>query len=269
VPYLIPETDTEWRAIAAIASVYYFSRVHEILMTPRKFDSLSLIYRLMHVQLAFHHVDTFRDKPLAKSRAALLKHVPKLLAASLGLVVSRYVGSTQGPPLLLHALAGAIHIFSALQMFGSVLSVLYLAVARIEVPELMQNPQNAQTLQDFWAKRWNSVVQQSLYFYIYSPLQRSGVNKSICVISTFSFSGLLHAYAMWAAGSDLLSCCSVAGYFVVQAILLLVEGFLLLMLPTNCTSSLTGSILLKLWTFSCILLPLPLATEPIFDMLSQ
>jgi len=129
VPFMIARAETVWRAVAAVASIYYFSRLYEVVTNGSHFAEVPLVFRLLHVQGSFHHVDTYRCKPRLKSRTEFVAFIPNLMGAALGLLVSQHLSDSKSS--IIRTLAVAGHIYSALQMFGSVLSVLFVVFARI------------------------------------------------------------------------------------------------------------------------------------------
>lgn len=210
----------------------------------------------------------FRRAPLASSRARAASHLPRLALAGLCLWVSGQLWAIGQQSRAVRALAGALHVLGSMEMFGAALSCVFVLVGRIELPDLMDRPERSSSLREFWGNRWNCVVQQSLHYYVYQPLKQRGCGKPACALATFAASGLLHSYPMWVAGLDWWACLSMMSYFLAQAGLLMLETRLF---PAGTQSgkqpSLGSSLVARrIWVFSCLIGPLTLAVEPVYNL---
>ena len=101
-----------------------------------------------------------------------------------------------------------------------------------KLPRIMHEPEKSQSLRDFWGRRWNRMVADTLKRELYGRLAGCGFGFATSSTLTFAASAALHCYPLLVAcavhADDLLGrcigrCFSVCLFFVVHAILLLVE----------------------------------------------
>ena len=145
-------------------------------------------------------------------------------------------------------------------MTNSNLELTFLLWGEIRLPMLMLRPELAVSMKDFWGKRWDVVVQQYLARYVFIPLSEAKVSRPKCVVATFAASGLLHTYPLFIAGLPMQSAASMMSYFLVQAMLLLVEHHVLRVRDWQ------SELQQRAWTISGVLLPAPLLLEPVYAM---
>jgi len=107
---------------------------------------------------------------------------------------------------------------SSLYIFGYVLQLYHLPF-RIQLPKLMNQPEESLSLREFWGFRWDTVVQQILKNYVFQPLTERGVNQSIASVATFVASGMLHVYPLWVAGLSFYDAFAMMSYFMSQVII--------------------------------------------------
>ena len=50
---------------------------------------------------------------------------------------------------------------------------------------------------DFWGRRWNTMMNQTLHTGVYGPLKGAGYNTTVSILAAFLVSGLVHDYC-WA-----------------------------------------------------------------------
>lgn len=142
-------------------------------------------------------------------------------------------------------LAGVLAILTAVHLgysdvLGSILRLMGFRVTR-----LFQSPLQSTSLRDFWSKRWNRPFVE-MNRLLFQPLLPASLSKESSILALFLLSGILHELALslppgagW--GGPLL-------YFSVQGVAMLAEH----------RFGLQHHKLRRLWTWSVILLPLPL-----------
>ncbi len=92
------------------------------------------------------------------------------------------------------------------------------------VEGLQDHPLLSASLAEFWARRWNRMVQGNLRRGFYQPHARS--RPQLGLLAAFTASGVLHVMAVVGAGPpDLIAlpCVSVMGFFLLHAGLVLAE----------------------------------------------
>ena len=121
----------------------------------------------------------------------------------------------------------------------------------VEVPAVQNAPLVSRTLVEFWSVRWNRTVRSWLRRHVFMPVaRRAGVAAG--VLATFVASAVLH---FWIAltNAGLLGALSMASFFVVHGVLVLIEA----------RTGLRG----RVWTFLCFVATLPLFADPLLAML--
>jgi hypothetical protein len=90
---------------------------------------------------------------------------------------------------------------------------------------LEDSPFRSTSLTEFWARRWNRMVQANLKRGFFKPLARAG-HPGLGVLAAFTASGVLHVMAVEGAGHAsliVLPSLSVMGFFLLHAGLVLIE----------------------------------------------
>lgn len=67
----------------------------------------------------------------------------------------------------------------------------------------MRHPFAAASLGEFWAKRWNTAIQNILYNAIHIPVKEATHSSGVAALATFSSSALLHVYGFAIAGASM------------------------------------------------------------------
>jgi Membrane bound O-acyl transferase family len=125
-----------------------------------------------------------------------------------------------------------------------------------ELPKLHDDPIRSRTLREFWGQRWNLSVRDMLHEHCFRPLvSRFGVSTAL--LGTFVASAVLHFWLALAA-LGLASAASMAGYFLVQGALALLERRLAVRDWREAVQ--------RAWTAICLLVPLPLLLEPLLQV---
>jgi hypothetical protein len=136
-----------------------------------------------------------------------------------------------------------------------------LALNGVSIPCTMQAPWKATTLRDFWAERWNLVIQRMLKEGVYLPLRRQGWARHAAATSTFFASGLLHAYPLMLLGMETRHAVQMLGFFLLQPALMALENAM--NIKARFHSSLWG----RVWVVLVMLITLPLFTYPVMRVL--
>jgi hypothetical protein len=128
----------------------------------------------------------------------------------------------------------------ALRFLDDLLVVLEVAVGAAGVHRLMvgvaglygrsvvgleDSPFRSTSLTEFWARRWNRMVQANLKRGFFKPLARAG-HPGLGVLAAFTASGVLHVMAVAGAGHAsliALPSLSVMGFFLLHSGLVLIE----------------------------------------------
>jgi hypothetical protein len=85
------------------------------------------------------------------------------------------------------------------------------------------NPLMSCSASKFWGVRWNPIVCKLLQISFYKPLRRIGVPKSLCVISCFAGSGMLHVIPVYTSIMSVKEASMMGMFFAGQGIIVLVE----------------------------------------------
>lgn len=165
-----------------------------------------------------------------------------------GIVAARALEASHAPRLvvvtiLLASLSGALH-FGVLRLLSG-----FWRLRGVQARDLFRAPILSASLREFWGARWNLGFHQMTRTAVYRPLAPR-LGHGGAVLACFVFSGLLHEAAIsWPVragyGGPL-------AYFALQGVLLLVESALDARGPSP------GGAAGRLWTFACLIGPLPL-----------
>lgn len=120
----------------------------------------------------------------------------------------------------------------------------------VDVKELFTAPYKAQSLKDFWGRRWNMAFSEMTALIVYKPLLPV-LGKQKSMMASFLFSGILHEIAISfpvqsGYGLPLL-------YFALHALLMFLESKI-----TVLQKIITHPIGGRIWVMSWLILPLPL-----------
>jgi hypothetical protein len=126
-------------------------------------------------------------------------------------------------------------------------------LAGIDVPPLQDRPLAAQSIREFWNRRWNRPVSGWLDDYVFAPIAaRRGA--TVALLAAFAASGLLHAWVFLSA-VGWIAAISAGLFFAFQAFFILVESFV------GIRRASTG--LRRLWTLGLLGLSAPLFVDPV------
>ena len=139
--------------------------------------------------------------------------------------------------------------FSQILHFGLLnISAFFLQLFKYPTYSLFRAPLQAESLRDFWGKRWNLAFTEMTSVTVYRPLLKV-VNEKPAMLFSFLFSGLLHEVALSLPvnsgyGLPLL-------YFFIQLCLTILEREIF-------KNKKPGTI----WVIGCLLIPLPILFHP-------
>eukprot|EP00667_Euglena_gracilis_P012921 EG_transcript_13310 len=152
----------------------------------------------------------------------------------LALLALGYIGASQlaGWLCLRPTMPYAVRLYGMMAAFGLGmlgmdvcyrLPVQWLWGGRLRIASSMSKPWQAQSLAEFWGKRWNRAIGGSLTTYVYKPLlPRTGPGPAS--FATFLASGLLHVWPLHVAGFDGPACAAMLGFFLLHGLLVALES---------------------------------------------
>jgi hypothetical protein len=242
VPWLLPERLVALRAVAGLAALLPLLRTIELSRAPG--DPGPLV-RLAYVFVPLDVAQARRAPPALELRLALRALAHGVLASAgialavLGTGPVRWAGAA----LALYGLADAIS--SSLRVAARALG--------IHAPEMQRHPVLAETVRQFWGERWNRAVGGWLRRYVFTPVaRRHGATAG--TLAAFVASAAIHFYPAWIA-IGVVPALAFGGYFLVQALLVLVEARLRVARWPRAAR--------HLWTITCVLGPSPLFLDPL------
>jgi len=257
IPWLVSTDEATVRAILAFCSIYYYLRLSEVCFDNRYFSSQHAIWRYAHCYMSFH--DVRKRTNSNKSRFDL----SSMYAAVFGILCCAGCVMVLRHSEHIMATLPACGIFAcaSLSVFGHLLQACH-APFGIELPDLMRAPWSADSLADFWGKRWNTVIQSHLATYIYYPLRQQRHHRLGCMFATFLVSGVVHAYPYAAGGGTVQGAWSIMAYFTIQA------GLVVLETAMGEWQAVVGNSkwLRRVCTMAAVVLPSPLITFPFRDL---
>jgi hypothetical protein len=279
IPFLVTDPTQKWgRGIVSIASIYYSVRLYEV-QTLGRLQQETLVLRFGHIGFSFHDIGLRNPGKRADCIPVfcLLVLDVAFVGTALFMIFSaqQFLGVVRA---VLLVLGGCVYALFSLKAFGRSIAFCFLAIAELELPTLMDDPEWSLSLREFWGIRWNTVIQSLLKQYVYKPLRRQGVAPAASGFATFVASGVLHVYPLWVAGLSNLATVSMMGYFVVQALLMAIEGSYI---PAVASTGAGGSkaaaidskplwtfpmLLRRTWVLSAVVIPSPLFFGPVFAL---
>jgi len=123
-----------------------------------------------------------------QSREWLAELAKTALGISLIVFVARRSPSTNG---LLAGWLGMLGIMLFLHFGLFHIASLIWRHAGVDAQPIMRSPLSAESLSEFWGKRWNLGFRQLTHTLVYQPLLQR-VGPSIAVLSAFAASGIIH-----------------------------------------------------------------------------
>lgn len=186
------------------------------------------------------------------------RELPIRVACGLALIAA--AGLPSELPPMIRGWAGMIGTVTILHFGLFELLTRYHRTLGYSCPRLMEHPFRADSLADFWGRRWNRPYRELIYRFVFQPvaaLRRDGARLGAWVPSAAGFfvSGILHdvIISVPAAGGFGLPTC----YFLIQAGALQAERTTFVRrLRTRAGAA--GILLMRCWTFAVLLAPLPL-----------
>lgn len=128
----------------------------------------------------------------------------------------------------------------------------------VNVGLLFKSPLKANSLSEFWGKRWNLAFSEMTSIAVFRPLKKH-IGAGLALLASFTFSGLLHEVALSLPVNSGYGLPTL--YFLLHGILVLAEKRWL-----QHSIILQNPLLAKVWTFCWIILPAPLLFHHQFIM---
>ncbi|GBG34192.1 Acyl-CoA--sterol O-acyltransferase 1 [Hondaea fermentalgiana] len=266
-PSMVSPEEAGLRSILIVAVPYYIIRASQTFYEER-FRNVSVRGRTLHTTILYQDYRFCKfNVPPERTRTIFFDSLRNLVtyailcASCVGALVLR--NRLPRPfAFAVGTLAGAMYLHSCLVILDSALGLVTSQMA-IEVPPAQNSPLLAQSVAEFWGKRWNLLVQELLESYIYIPLRtRLNLARPFAVMATFVASGLIHTPQLFAAGMPVQDAVMMASYFILQPFLLMVEQAIGV---TRWKSTLSR----RVWTICAIGLPLPMVVAPTLALLGD
>ena len=235
-PFLLPRgapgKSNMMRSLLSFCSTFYFTRVYDLARRPAAFAVEPLLRKMAHIFMTFHSVHLVKPHPRGKhfnapvfyrllfDAAVCYASVLVVRARDRGGPLAAPVGYAQG------VVAGGVLVVGSLNAFGHVLQFLCLLLGGMEVPDLMRQPERATSLGEFWARRWNTVIQASLanvFTGVVAVCGQGAGARFLALVMTFTASGIWHTYPVVVGGLSWGEALSMMSYFWLQAALVLLE----------------------------------------------
>ena len=126
-------------------------------------------------------------------------------------------------------------------------------------PKTHLSPIMSRTLWEFWGVRWNRNFSQYVYAHFFLPNARRG-RAILGIVLSFTFSSFVHAYFTTAAAGFRWGA-AMFTYFFVQGLLVMLERKAgISKLPPRLT---------RIWMVLAVVIPSPLATEPLLQVINS
>ena len=202
--------------------------------------------------------DAFLGAPVdSVRRPSLGEWIFALAKLSLGLALSRMaIAGVEGDNARLWAWIGGVGIVFILH-FGlfHLLSCVWRRVGRPAIP-LMNWPIAAESLAEFWGRRWNLAFRDVTHRFLFRPLRRRW-GATAALLSAFLISGLVH---------DLVISVPAGGGWGLPTLYFLIQGFSLLAERSTWgrSAGLGRGIEGRVFCAAVLLVPIPLLFHDVF-----
>ena len=255
-PWMAPASMSMIRLFAGMAAIQGCMRIVEL---ARERTPKTGAQRVLH---AIGLVDTRGAKAAPRRLDAVL--VTRFLVFGALAVLTFYVAVNLSLRFanpyhwVLRALAGAAFCYCVADSLDALMHAV-LAFLGVFAPETHLAPIKSRTLWEFWGVRWNRNFSQYVYAHCFLPHARRGRAK-FGIVLAFTVSSFVHAYFTTAAAGFWWGA-AMFSYFFMQGVLVVVErktGIL------KMTPAIT-----RVWMVIAILLPSPLATEPLLNVINS
>ena len=122
------------------------------------------------------------------------------------------------------AIVGGIWVLFCVEFAYSIIST-QLDCCGVTLPLEMshKHPLVAASIGEFWGVRWNPIFGKLLQDAFYKPLRYLGASRSICMVTCFAGSALLHAWPQYVATRSSLDALGLMAFFLLQGICLVLE----------------------------------------------
>jgi hypothetical protein len=198
--------------------------------------------------------DVSKARPVATRFDARLSGLLVVHALLLCAVVAALVLLPPDLPLRAAArlLLGAALVYTAMETATEGLRFLHRLFA-VDVPPIQQAPILSRSEGEYWSRRWNRPVSDWLNEYVFLPLARRR-RPRLALLSAFLVSAVFHAWLYFVA-LGLAAAASVAGFFVLQAPIVMLE--------TKLRIARWPALAARAWTLCWLLATSPLFVEPL------
>ncbi|RAL39523.1 hypothetical protein DM860_003056 [Cuscuta australis] len=138
--------------------------------------------------------------------SAKVSHLTKLFLLGFFVCVYKYKGCLH-PKIVF--LLYTLHIYFMLELWLVLISAIVQFVfrMRLELEQPFNDPHLATSLQDFWGKRWNLIVTNTLRPTVYDPVlsmlvryMQPRLARCLAVMATFLVSGVMHELVFYTIG---------------------------------------------------------------------
>lgn len=250
VPFCLTRQPIEVRGFVAFACTPGLLRATD-LVTRR--GSLSWQRRLVHLASP---VDSFRL--VAAPAAIAWRSVGRAIvmgalggaSAFVALVVAPGIAGIGGP--VVRGASSVVVAYAGVDLVYAALDVVYRAIG-FSPGVLHDHPILSRSARELWGKRWARLISVWVDAHAFRPLARRGLPK-VGLFAAFLLSALVHLYQTWPP-LGLRGAAAVASYFLVQGLVVLVEG------PLEVAR--WPSPLARAWTLVVVGLPGPLVGEAV------
>ena len=145
-------------------------------------------------------------------------------ASAAGLWIASTAGNLAAPwSWALRWFGGLLCVYAFVEGLWSGAAGAY-RLAGFTTPVLHDNPIASRSVRELWGERWSRPVNIWIHANVFKPCVRRGFPRTGLVAGFFA-SAALHAYAILVGGGALMALTMLA-YFLVQGLLVLIEGIL-------------------------------------------
>ena len=187
-----------------------------------------------------------RGETVPGARALLLRGVVQGTLGLLVLVLARHASATApglGSSLSLVGLSLVLHFGVCHLLAGG------WQLAGVPCRPLFRAPLRAESLGEFWSRRWNLAFSEMTAIAVYRPLV-APLGRGVALVAAFLFSGLLHELA--------ISVPVRAGYGLPTAYFALHGGLVLAERALAAAGRPVGGVAGRVWTLVWLVAPLPI-----------
>eukprot|EP01130_Rhizamoeba_saxonica_P009157 TRINITY_DN3720_c0_g1_i1.p1 TRINITY_DN3720_c0_g1~~TRINITY_DN3720_c0_g1_i1.p1 ORF type:complete len:362 (-),score=36.48 TRINITY_DN3720_c0_g1_i1:23-1108(-) len=212
------------RFICSMSGIVHFSRVLELMRKKDYFDHTPWWFRYLYVHV-YHDLSKLKDvADLPTQSKEMLKKFATETFYLITTAICIHIWSKHCTWMLDYNIAVYYTIRWSLSMFAAyhgplLVDYFYRSIFIIgwgkDVDCTSDRPIQSKTVSEFWASRWNLVIQQVLHSNIFRPFYNRGW-KFAAVSFTFIGSALFHTYPVLLSGLSMVSVMSMFSFFIVH-----------------------------------------------------